>query len=192
LTLARLGEKERMDDSELFDVFSADNNPEPVQKTIATTAQRDKSTKQKNNDTEKSTRNDTSNGVKQKRSYDELAPENGGNKDTTNGTDSTQIAKKSRKNNDIPIIVDSFETESDQIVPATQGLQGIAVTDHNIIIKKRVHSITNYLTTVSSCSCFPNCRLEIHSIGISSVFRSSCKNVPFRTRSFSENVDCGY
>ena len=39
--------------------------------------------------------------------------------------------------------MDSFETESDQIVPATQGLQGIAPTDQNIVIKKRVlHALT--------------------------------------------------
>jgi hypothetical protein len=85
-----------MDDSELFDVFTVDNNPEPEQKTIAR-PERPKSKKEKKGKKEKS------------------------------------------KAKDNPIVVDSFETESDQIVRATTGLQGVAPTDENIVIKKKVN-----------------------------------------------------
>lgn len=99
-----------MDDSELFDVFNVDNNPEPETKAIPT-----------------------------------------------------------------QVVVDSFETESDQIVPATQGLQGIAPTDQNIVIKKRVlHALTITDSTVSTCSRISYCGLEIHTPRISSICRSSC------------------
>jgi hypothetical protein len=121
-----------MDDLELFDVFSTDNNPEPVQKT-ASTAPKPKVKKSKKPKKERPTTNDTANG---KRHHDEPS-ENGTETDATNG-EIGPIAKRKRRNIENPIIVDSFETESDQIVPAAQGL-GAPVADHNIIIKKKVN-----------------------------------------------------
>jgi hypothetical protein len=121
-----------MDDLELFDVFSADNNPEPAQKTI-TGHSREKVTKTTRPRHENSQVKDKANG---KRSYHDSA-ENGAEEDFDR--DDIAPSKRSRKVNENPIVVDSFETESDQIVPVAQGLQGIpAPPDENIIIKKRV------------------------------------------------------
>lgn len=141
-----------MDDSELFDVFSIGNNPEPVQKT-APGIHRQKSKKSKKPDTDKkATASDASTDVViGKRPYDE-----GNDKSNDiDGGESTQVSKKPRKRNDTPIVVDSFETESDQIVPATQGLQGLAPPDHNIVIKKRVFFCEIMLIVVSPCCSFP-------------------------------------
>ena len=121
-----------MDDSELFDVFNIDNNPEPVQKTVRG-VQRVQSKKSRKSGKGEGVSNETpANSVNGKRSHDQSR------NDEKNNLKSTQISKKPRKNNDAPIVVDSFETESDQIVPATQGLQGTAPADQNIVIKKRV------------------------------------------------------
>jgi hypothetical protein len=128
-----------MDDLELFDVFSTDNNPEPVQKTASTT-HKPKVKKSKKSKEEKSTTNDTANG---KRHHDEPS-ENSTETDATNN-EVGPITKRKRKNVENPIVVDSFETESDQIVPAAQGL-GAPVTDHNIIIKKKVSYFARGLT----------------------------------------------
>src|SRR5271169_4839426 len=126
-----------MDDSELFDVFKIDNDPEPEQKTISGTKtqkpKKPKKSKDEKNATavnEKST-NGPSNG---KRGHKDLSA----NSDEEDGVETATISKRHRKLGENPIVVDSFETESEQIVPATQGLQGIAPTDQNIIIKKRV------------------------------------------------------
>jgi hypothetical protein len=155
-------EEERMDDSELFDVFNIDNNPEPVQNTVPG-IQREDSRKLKKWKTEKFKSDDSSsNEVNGKRSYVEVSTKM--EEDGVDGSENTPVPKKSRKNDNAPIVVDSFETETDQIVPATQGLQGAAVTDHNIVIKKRV---SLYITAVpnvvvSSCCCLPHGRLEIY------------------------------
>jgi len=126
-----------MDDSELFDVFNIDNNPEPEQKTLAGAKTQKpkkpkKSKEQKNAAAakEKSAAG-PSNG---KRGHKELSAKS----DEENEVETTKLSKRHRKLEDNPIVVDSFETESEQIVPATRGLQGIAPTDHNIVIKKRV------------------------------------------------------
>jgi hypothetical protein len=120
-----------MDDSELFDVFSVDNNPEPVQKTAP--GPQKKAKKAKHTKQEKKATEDTVNG---KRSHDDTSSNSA--EPEENGTHVVPVSKRHRKNTQNPIIVDSFETESDQIVPAAQGLQGTAVADHNIIIKKKV------------------------------------------------------
>jgi hypothetical protein len=134
---ASTSNRSKMDDLELFDVFNVDNNPEPEQKTIQGLA-RDKPKRQKTSKHEKSIANDESaNGVSGKRSYDQVSTA-GGRKQEDDGGESTTVTKRLRKMAENPIIVDSFETETDQIVPATQGLQGAARTDQNIIIKKRV------------------------------------------------------
>jgi len=124
-----------MDDSELFDVFNIDNNPEPEQKTIPTQNKKRKPKKPKKTTDEKSTTNkdQSTNGVSGKRSHEDLSTKSDADEDEVE-----VVSKKPRKLDETPIIVDSFETESDQIVPATQGLQGIAPTDQNIVIKKRV------------------------------------------------------
>ena len=128
-----------MDDSELFDVFNEYNNPEPLQKTTAGTkdAERKKSKKDKKKDKSK----DTQNGVNQrKRSLDETSEKMDvdGESGEIDAAEVSGITKKVRKNTQQPIVVDSFETESDQVVPAIAGLQGIAPTNDNIVIKKRV------------------------------------------------------
>ena len=139
----------RMDDADLFDVFSIDNNPEPPQKTIPGEAahlqQKAKKTRSKR---KHEARKDDSvleeaisptNGSKAKRSHDDVVGissddnENGGPPE-----EFPRSAKKSRKAEANPIVLDSFEKESDQIVRATQGLQGAPVTDEDIVIKKRV------------------------------------------------------
>jgi hypothetical protein len=119
-----------MDDSELFDIFDVDNNPEPVQKSAPAPVQRSKSHKKKSKkDTSESQSNGIANG---KRPHDS-------NKDTGEEVEERETpVKKVRKIVQDPIVVDSFETESDQIVPATTGLQGTLPTDANIVIKKRV------------------------------------------------------
>ena len=117
-----------MDDSDLFDVFDVDNNPEPIQNAPPAPLERQKSQKHKSKDPNKH----ESNGVVAigKRAHDK--------RDGDDAEGQTTV-KKARKNIEDPIVVDSFETESEQIVPATTGLQGIAPTDANIIIKKRVN-----------------------------------------------------
>ena len=124
-----------MDDSELFDVFNIDNNPEPEQKTIPTQNKKRKPRKPKKTTGEKSTTNkdQSINGFSGKRSHEDPSTKSDVDEDEVE-----VVSKKPRKIDETPIIVDSFETESDQIVPATQGLQGIAPTDQNIVIKKRV------------------------------------------------------
>jgi len=128
-----------MDDSELFDVFNEYNNPEPLQKTTAGTkdVERKKSKKDKKKDNSK----DTQNGTHQrKRSLDETSEKMDVDGETgeIDAAEVSGITKKVRKNTQQPIVVDSFETESDQVVPAIAGLQGIAPTNDNIVIKKRV------------------------------------------------------
>jgi hypothetical protein len=149
-----------MDDSELFDVFNIDNNPEPEQKTIPTQNKKRKAKKPKKSKEDKSTTNQgtSTNGASRKRSHEDLSTKSDAEED-----DVEIVSKKPRKIGETPIVVDSFETESDQIVPATQGLQGIAPTDQNIVIKKRVfHALTITDSVVSTCSCVSYCRLEIH------------------------------
>jgi hypothetical protein len=114
-----------MDDSELFDVFDVDNNPEPVQKGPVAPIERTKSQKHRSKDNKPD-----SNGIASgKRPHD---------KQDDQDVEERTMIKKSRKNIEDPVVVDSFETESEQIVPATMGLQGTAPTDANIVIKKRV------------------------------------------------------
>ena len=103
-----------MDDNELFAVFTAENNPEPVQKTQRGTSRKTRS--HTDDTTCKRSRGDQADGV---------------------GEDEPQTAKRLRKN-DTPVVLDSFETESEQIVPAIEGLQGVAPVDQSIVIKKRV------------------------------------------------------
>jgi FtsZ-interacting cell division protein YlmF len=124
-----------MDDSELFDVFNVDNNPEPETKTIPTQNKTQKAKKPKKSKEDKSTTNQrtSSNGATGKRFHEDLSTKSDVEED-----DVEVVSKKPRKIDETPVIVDSFETESDQIVPATQGLQGIAPKDQNIVIKKRV------------------------------------------------------
>ena len=139
---------DEMDDSELFDVFSIDNNPEPIQK-IVQGEPRESLKKPKKLKTEESVAKETKTsaiGVNKKRTHDNPAPkddprENNESDETTH----SRVSKKSRGMTDNPVVVDSFETESDQIIPATQGLQGLPVADHNIIIKKRVPPISKIL-----------------------------------------------
>lgn len=121
-----------MDDSELFDVFSLDNNPEPELKTVSVPVTEDLKKP-------KPPKVPSKNGSTGKRSHD-MADDAA---DETNGSHSPPASKKARKNIEDPIVVDSFETESDQVVPATQGLQGIAPVDENIVIKKRVSFMGN-------------------------------------------------
>ena len=133
--------KEKMDDSELFDVFTVDNNPEPEQKTIAR-PERPKSKKEKKEKKEKSkskSKDGSANGVNGKRSHEEHSAKSDDEEDVDGVIDLPPSTKRFRKNNDNPIVVDSFETESDQIVRATTGLQGVAPTDENIVIKKKVN-----------------------------------------------------
>ena len=149
-----------MDDSELFDVFNVDNNPEPEQKTIPAQNKKRKAKKPKKSREDKSTTNQgtSTNGVNGKRSHEDLSIKSDVEED-----DLEIVSKKPRKIDEAPIIVDSFETETDQIVPATQGLQGIAPTDQNIVIKKRVlYALIITDSAVSTCSCVSYCRLEIH------------------------------
>jgi hypothetical protein len=118
-----------MDDSELFDVFDVDNNPEPTPKDPAPPIERSKSHKKKSkrDPAEAHANGPSANG---KRPHEDKQ-----GKHTQEGT---PPVKKPRKRAEDPIVVDSFETESDQIVPATTGLQGTVPADANIVIKKRV------------------------------------------------------
>ena len=115
-----------MDDTELFDVFSLDNNPEPEQKTVFVPVTEDL----------KKSRSSTllPKGLAGKRRH-EVAD---GAVDEPNGSPFPSVSKKAKKSAEDPIVVDSFETESEQVVPATQGLQGNAPLDDKIVIKKRV------------------------------------------------------
>lgn len=134
-----------MDDAELFDVFNIDNNPEPVQTTVHGQQQKDKPKKPKKPKDEKQGSGDiASNGVTGKRSHEQFSTKGGGPEQEVGGS-ASHMSKKPRKPNNAPVVVDSFETESDQIVPATQGLQGIAVTDQNIVIKKRVNLFYRFI-----------------------------------------------
>jgi len=128
-----------MDDSELFDVFSLDNNPEPEQKTVSVPVTEDLKKP-------KPSKVPSQNGSTSKRSYDRADDAS----DERNGSHSPPASKKARKNVEDPVVVDSFETESDQVVPATQGLQGTAPEDQNIVIKKRVSFTSNSSLTFST------------------------------------------
>lgn len=176
-----------MDDSELFDIFDVDNNPEPAQKTIAAPVERSKSHKSKSKK-DKHDSNGVSNGKRAHNEADESR------------TEDRTLVKKARKNVEDPIVVDSFETESDQIVPATSGLQGtVPPADANIVIKKRVsplpspppvpnssphwsHCQGNFKELVTdvlvpSRGCVSCGRLEIYSSRKSSICRSTSKSV---------------
>jgi hypothetical protein len=112
-----------MDDAELFDVFAVEETP-VVQ--VPNTVKTKKHKKEKKK---------ASNQVEDEPITNKRALERAANEDES----ATHKVKKQRKTEPQPIIVDSFETESDQIVPATQGLQGVPLaTDQNIVIKKRV------------------------------------------------------
>jgi len=80
------------------------------------------------------------------------------------GVESTGAAKKMRTLADDLIIVDSFETETDQIVLATTGLLGVALTDQNIVIKKRVKSHNEFVLTGYSIDMQRYFQLQIGSI----------------------------
>ena len=128
-----------MDDPELFDVFNVDDASEPAQRAMQS-LRRDKFNTSEKKEVKKSAKTETPvNGVQRKRSYDDAVPN--GILQSTNGEDVSHISKRSRKREENPIVVDSFETESEQVVPATQGLQGIAPVDKNIVIKKRVSTL---------------------------------------------------
>jgi hypothetical protein len=127
--------REEMDDSELFDVFNIDNNPEPEQKTIEGQKKRKTKKSKKSREEKRAGKEKSANGVNGKRSHEELSTKSD---DEEEEAEPKTVSKKLRKLEENPIIVDSFETESDQVVRATQGLQGIAPTDENIIIKKKV------------------------------------------------------
>ena len=166
VSLPRTSRDRKMDDLELFDVFNVDNNPEPEQKTIQAPP-REKPKKQKRSKHENTAAKEvTANGgVHGKRPHEHVSPENGVQQ-PMDGVQTTGAAKKPRKLADNPIIVDSFETETDQIVPAATGLQGVAPTDQNIVIKKRVTPMTCFWANwipVSTCSGVSNCRLEVYS-----------------------------
>ena len=154
-----------MDDLELFDVFNVDNNPEPEQKTIQAPP-REKPKKQKKSKHENTAAKEvTANGgVHGKRPHEHVSTENG-IQQPMDGVHATEVAKKPRKLADNPIIVDSFETETDQIVPAATGLQGVAPTDQNIVIKKRVTPMTcvwaKWILSIDMQRCF---QLQIGSI----------------------------
>jgi hypothetical protein len=131
-----------MDDAELFDVFSVNNNPEPPRKTLTVTEDhKTKKPKKEGHNKEKDKRKPEDGETNAHRSQDakkRRKEQQSNDDDQTSGTESYNIAKRPRKVAEQPVVVDSFETETDQIVPAAQGLQGAAITDHNIIIKKRV------------------------------------------------------
>ena len=154
-----------MDDSELFDVFNVENNPEPAQKTIQGLP-REKPKKPEKSKHEKDVVRDAAakGGVNGKRPYEQVSRE-AKKERQIDGQESTGVAKKPRKLADHPIIVDSFETETDQIVPATTGLQGVAPTDQNIVIKKKVTTVNllYLLEIVSTCGGVSNRRLEVYS-----------------------------
>jgi hypothetical protein len=138
-----------------------DNNPEPEQITIPTQNKKRKAKRPKKSREDKSATNQeiSTNGVSAKRFHENISTKSDVEED-----DAKVVSKKPRNIDSAPIIVDSFEKESDQIVPATQGLQGVAPTDQNIVIKKRVlHALGITESVVSTCSCVSYCRLEIHS-----------------------------
>jgi hypothetical protein len=116
-SLAKFDRLILMDDEALFDVFDLGNDAQP---SPGQTRQ-------------KKTHKGNANG---KRAHEQQDRENGGD-----------VVLKRKKIAQNPIVVDSFETESDQIVPAAQGLQGAPVDgDSNIVIKKRVSSQSTNLT----------------------------------------------
>jgi hypothetical protein len=143
-----------MDDAELFDVFSIDNDaeaPAPAAATVAAhLSERTRKKKSKANG-----KNKAEHSIKTEEQATEQSPSPMGKRshvdvieissddDEAGGAapdDSPRPAKKARKAEANPVVVDSFETESDQIVRAAEGLQGAPVTDENIVIKKRVPS----------------------------------------------------
>src|SRR5271167_1921405 len=83
-----------MDDSELFDVFNIDNNPEPEQKTISTQNKKRKAKKQKKAKDDKSTRKQgtSTNDVNGKRFHEDLATKSDVEED-----DMEVVSKKPRK-----------------------------------------------------------------------------------------------
>ena len=130
-----------MDDPELFDVFTVDNNPEPPRKTLIVTEEHKIKKSKKERPKEKDKKKSEDGGINLRRLQDtkkRRKEQQSNDEDQTSGTESYKTAKRPRKVPEQPVIVDSFETETDQIVPAAQGLQGAAITDQNIIIKKRV------------------------------------------------------
>jgi len=143
-----------MDDAELFDVFNVDNSPEPPRKTVpgeATHLQRESKKKKLKTEKQQVRQNESAldeatsptNGSKAKRSHDDVIEiSSDDNGDEGLPEESPRHSKKSRTEEANPIVLDSFEKESDQIVRATQGLQGAPVTDENIVIKKRVRNAT--------------------------------------------------
>jgi len=127
-----------MDDAELFDVFEVEDSVEtvPLKPAKATKEHRTKKSKKEHKEKKKSTphQDDEDVSSKNKRALEQRH---------FNGDDMPEDSRKSKKSRKIepqPIVVDSFETETEQIVPATQGLQGTPLTsaDQNIVIKKRV------------------------------------------------------
>jgi len=143
-----------MDDADLFDVFTIDNNPEPPRKTIAsetTHIQQQAKKKKLKKDKQQVLKDESAleeatsptNGSKAKRSHDDVIEiSSDDNGDEGLPEESPRHSKKSRTEEANPIVLDSFEKESDQIVRATQGLQGAPVIDENIVIKKRVRNAT--------------------------------------------------
>ena len=143
-----------MDDAELFDVFNVDNSPEPPRKTVpgeATHLQRESKKKKLKTEKQQVRQNESAldeatsptNGSKAKRSHDDVIEISSDDSDDGGPPEeSPRLSKKSRTAEANPIVLDSFEKESDQIVRATQGLQGAPVTDENIVIKKRVRNAT--------------------------------------------------
>jgi len=127
-----------MDDADLFDVFNEDNNPEPQQKTIqGTKGSKVKKSKKEKKDKSK----ETHNGIHKKRSHEEINPSHDmedEENEVIDNEESTRLNKKPRKIAEHPIVVDSFETETDQIVPATTGLQGTVPASDTIVLKKKV------------------------------------------------------
>jgi hypothetical protein len=144
-----------MDDAELFDVFSIDNDidaPAPATATVAAHL-KDKTKKKKSKADNKNKKqsiktgdgqaNEQTTSPKGKRSHFEVIEISSDDNETGRiaPEDSPRPTKKARKVEANPVVVDSFETESDQIVRAAEGLQGVPVTDENIVIKKKVSKL---------------------------------------------------
>lgn len=144
----------RMDDAELFDVFGIDNDAEAAAPAATVAAHLSQKTRKKKskatskNKAEQSTRKEEpateqSTSPKGKRSHVDVIEISSDDGEAGGAVpdDSPRPAKKARKADANPVVVDSFETESDQIVRAAEGLHGEPVTDENIVIKKRVSTL---------------------------------------------------
>jgi hypothetical protein len=145
----------RMDDAELFDVFSIENDTEAPAPATATVASHLKEkTKKKKSKTDN--KHKAKQIIKKEEHTNKQPPSPRGKRshvevieissdENVAGVaapdDSPRPAKKPRKAEAHPVVVDSFETESDQIVRAAEGLQGVPVTDENIVIKKKVSKL---------------------------------------------------